>query len=301
MNTPIFFDLQDLISNTIDNSHKYSIEKNTIAVYDSGVGGLTIVKELEKFLPNFNILYLADNAWFPYGTKSELDLIRRVNYLVDKLISDVKPSAIIVACNTASTAISSRLSAANRVPLFGVSPPITEALRSSSTKQIVLLATPSTIQRKGIRKVIAQTLSLGQVSCIGSIELVKLAEEKLAGEKISVAALEKLGDQLIPPNLRNQIDTIILGCTHFPHMEHELKILFPNVKHFINPAYKVAQTVSNFLSSLKITSTNQKTGNRFLFLTSTHNFQEMKKVFSAYGFTYAWIPWIDEQLTEMVA
>ncbi|HKQ08686.1 MAG TPA: glutamate racemase [Blastocatellia bacterium] len=253
-----------------------------LIVYDSGVGGLTVARRLMKYCPGHDLIYLADNGWFPYGNKDEGLLARRVNELLSILEDHFEPRAIVVACNTASTAIADRLNHHNPVPIYGVIPPIMRAISVSAGGRVVLLATPATLERRIVKDLIA-THNQGQISAIGSLDLVYMAEQKMANRQlIDGKRLVGVLEVLMPASVRDEVTTVILGCTHFPLLRPELSEAFTNVRFWLDPAAEVAAAVRRDLSPL---ARKQRSPSYSLLLTSRHNAVELARVFAAQGFS----------------
>lgn len=227
-----------------DGRHLFS-SKRPIVVFDSGVGGLTVTRKLEQLAPDASILYVADNDWFPYGSKPGSAVAERVQQLLDQLCDQVHPLAIVVACNTASIAIiEHRLDKLIKRCIL-VTPPIGDALKASDNKNIVLLATPGTIKSKYISKAIDHVRAQAQIWPVATQLLVTLSEAKLAGRVTSFVRFADFIDGHLTKKQRLSIDTAILGCTHFPHLISDLRKIFPSVENWIDPAEKIALEVAS--------------------------------------------------------
>lgn len=219
--------------------------KRPIVVLDSGVGGLTVVRQLEKLMPLASILYVADNDWFPYGSKPGGAVAQRVEQLFNQLCAQVNPLALVVACNTASIAIMEHSLDRFIQRCFLVTPPIEEALAVSSNKKIVLLATPGSVESDHIKEAVASARPRAQIWPIATQSLVTLSENRLAGRLVNFVRFAELVDNHLTTKQRLSIDTVILGCTHFPHLTDDLKKIFPSVEHWIDPAKKVALQITS--------------------------------------------------------
>lgn len=190
-----------------------------ILVFDSGVGGLSIVAALRERMPDLPLTYACDNAAFPYGLKSDAWLLDRVPEVVAQLIERVQPCLLVVACNTASTVVLPALRERFPLPVVGVVPAIKPAGLMTRSGHIGLLATQGTIKRPYTQRLIETFAGDCQVTRVGSNQLVELAEEVMAGCEIPDATLlEILQPFLDEPRL----DTMILGCTHFPLLQKQL-------------------------------------------------------------------------------
>ncbi|WP_433736280.1 glutamate racemase [Pseudomonas putida] len=217
--------------------------RRPVVVFDSGVGGLTVVRELERLVPNANILYVADNDWFPYGSKTGSDVAQRVEQLLEALCTKLDPEAIVVACNTASVAIVDHCTENFRRKCFLVTPQINEAVDASKTKCIVLLATAGTLKSSHVIQAMARSKMSAKVWPIATQLLVALAEAMLAGEEASFESFEELICLHLTEEQRLSVDTVVLGCTHFPLLIDGLRRVFPAADNWIDPARKVALQV----------------------------------------------------------
>lgn len=253
-----------------------------IVVFDSGVGGLTVARQLEKLLPDTNILYVADNDWFPYGNKAGSAVALRVQQLFDELCTQVSPSAIVIACNTASIAIIENGLDQFRRNCFLITPPIDEALETSENKNIVLLATPSTLESRYIIQKITKAKIHARIWPIATQALVTLSETKLAGENTNFDDFAEMIDNHLTKEQRLSVDTVILGCTHFPHLIDDLRKIFPTAENWIDPAKKLASQVA-FLTKKKAPPINSPY--KITTFTSKHGLAKYHNVFSNNGFS----------------
>ncbi|MDA9004152.1 glutamate racemase [bacterium] len=216
---------------------------STLLVFDSGVGGLSIVDAITESLPNVTIAYVSDNEAFPYGTKPEDELIERVSRVLSTSQSSINADAIVVACNTASTVTLPILRQQFTIPIIGVVPAIKPAAAITSTKAIGLLATPGTIKREYTANLVDTYASDCQVTRVGCSELVQIAEQKLQGELSNINQLASLTQALNKP----EIDTVVLACTHFPLLKPELMQALPNIKHWVDSGQAIARRATTLL------------------------------------------------------
>ena len=157
----------------------------TILVFDSGLGGLTVLREIVRARPDAHYVYVADDAFFPYGHHSEEQIVARVVPLIGELIARHAPDIAVIACNTASTLVMSHLREAYQVPFVGTVPAIKPACASSKTKRVSVLGTKGTVKREYTKRLI-EDFSLGcEVTLVGSAELASLAESALSGNAVS--------------------------------------------------------------------------------------------------------------------
>lgn len=217
----------------------------TILVFDSGVGGLSIANTIRALLPTVPLHYLADNAAFPYGTKTETELLARVMKVMQVAIQRYQPTLIVVACNTASTLVLPALREAFNLPFVGVVPAIKPAAKQSETKTIGLLATRATIQRTYTDELIKEFANDCEVIKVGCSVLVELAEAKLRGKNPSLTVLNERLKALQAP----RIDTVVLACTHFPLLLPELQTVLPHIKYWVDSGKAIAERVKFLLQA----------------------------------------------------
>jgi len=195
----------------------------TVAIFDSGVGGLSVYMETVRRSPEHNYLFVSDNYAFPYGTKSTSDLSDRVTQVVAQIVAQYSPDLIVVACNTASTVMLPALRARHELEIVGVVPAIKPAALLSETKTIGLLATPATIERDYTNDLIREFAGDCHVVRVGSSELVEMAEQKLRGKTLDMLKLESI---LAPFFNNKKVDVLVLACTHFPLLINEIENLY---------------------------------------------------------------------------
>jgi len=222
----------------------------TILVFDSGLGGLTVLREVVAARPDSHYVYVADDAFFPYGHHSEEQIIARVVPLIGELISAHKPNLVVIACNTASTLVMSHLRAAYEIPFVGTVPAIKPACASSKTKRVSVLGTRGTVQREYTRGLIRDFAQGCEVTLVGSPELASLAESALSGNEVSD---RDIFNELAPcfvgagDEETARTDTIVLACTHYPLLLDRFRRLAPWQVDWIDPAPAIARRVSDLL------------------------------------------------------
>lgn len=215
-----------------------------ILVFDSGVGGLSILQALQQALPACEYIYASDNEAFPYGTKNAEFLIERVHNVLQVLIEKKRPDLIVVACNTASTLVLPHIRQHFSIPIVGVVPAIKPAARQSKTKVIGLLGTPGTVARPYTQELINEFASDCKVISVGSAELVTLAEQFLRGDAVPGETLRRI---LKPLFDNQQLDTIVLACTHFPLIKKQLLSAATRPINWIDSGDAIARRVSSLL------------------------------------------------------
>jgi glutamate racemase len=198
-----------------------------ILFFDSGVGGLSVLAPTRELLPSAPIVYAADSAGFPYGTKSEEEIAFRVPALIGHLVERFRPRLAVIACNTASTIALDHARSALDLPIVGTVPAIKPAAEMTKTGVIGVLGTEATI-RQGYVDDLAQRFA-GHCTVLrhGSPQLVALAEAKLAGDVVPMEEVREAALPLFEQEADKRIDTIVLACTHFPLLLDELEHAFP--------------------------------------------------------------------------
>ena len=197
--------------------------------FDSGVGGLSVLAPTRELLPTAPIVYAADSGGFPYGTKSESEIASRVPALLGRLVERFQPRLVVIACNTACTIALDHVRAALDVPVVGTVPAIKPAAEMTKTGVIGVLGTEATIRQPYVNDLAARFAGNSKVLRHGSPELVVLAEAKLSGEEVSVAEVRRAAIALFDQDRGEEIDTVVLACTHFPLLADELHEAFPGL------------------------------------------------------------------------
>jgi glutamate racemase len=205
-----------------------------ILVFDSGVGGLSVLKAIRAELPGAPIVYAADSAGFPYGTKRPAEIAARVPALLGRLAERYDPALIVIACNTASTIALDAVRAALDLPIVGTVPAIKPAAALSKTRAIGVLGTDATIVQPYVDRLAAEFAADCAVIRHGSAALVERAEARLRGESADPAASARALAGLFDQPGGERIDTIVLACTHFPLIEDELAAAAPRPIAFVD-------------------------------------------------------------------
>jgi glutamate racemase len=224
----------------------------TILVFDSGLGGLTVLREIVRARPDAHYIYVADDAFFPYGHHSEEQIVARVVPLIGELIARHAPDLVVIACNTASTLVMSHLRNAYQVPFVGTVPAIKPACASSKTKRVSVLGTKGTVKREYTKRLIHDFAQGCEVTLVGSAELAALAESALSGNDVSD---RDISAELAPCFVGNgagdarRTDTVVLACTHYPLLLDRLVKLAPWPVDWIDPAPAIARRVVDLLGT----------------------------------------------------
>lgn len=215
----------------------------TIVVFDSGLGGLTVFREIAAARGDARFIYLADDAGFPYSRIAEPDLVARVLSVMGALIARHAPDLVVIACNTASTLVLPQLRARFAVPFVGTVPAIKPACATSKSKLISVLGTEATVKREYTRKLIADFAGACSVTLIGSARLATFAEAELRGDPAPDATLAAEIAPCFVEDGGRRTDTVVLACTHYPLLLDRLRRLAPWPVAFIDPAEAIARRV----------------------------------------------------------
>lgn len=250
---------------------------NPIAVFDSGIGSLSIVRELRKVIPSENLLYLADKSNFPYGDKSHQDLleivIQTINYL-----SRFRPKMVVVASNTPSIQILDEVRKKVGLSIIGVKPPLKQACMLTKKKHIGIMTTGGALKSKElealIRKEVPQNVFITRINATAAVQLVE-SGTFLTNEKQTFKTLL----QIVGDDLDQRLDVITLSSTHLPFLKNYLVALLPTVR-FLDPAKMVAQEVRKFL---KFNRMLRKSGKGQLQIQVSDGKREFERILSAMG------------------
>lgn len=206
-------------------------KKPKVAIIDSGAGGLSIARALVSRSLDLDLVYVADKAFFPYGVLDDKLLLERLIYIVEKLHNIEEPDIVIIACNTASTLALKELRSRWDTPFIGVVPAVKPAALHSKSKEIAVIATKATVERDYLSKLIREFAKETKVKVLASQRLVDIAERFIYDTNLDLPELHTELDNLLA-GLQN-IDTVVLACTHFPilkaQIEEHLKTVRVNV------------------------------------------------------------------------
>lgn len=256
---PLPFDLAVKVSTALgqcpsDESHALILQRKSaldasspILLFDSGVGGLTVLGELRDLLPDAPVIYAADMAGLPYGEKSEAEIAARVSGLLGRMAERYQPRLICIACNTASTIALGMVREVLATPIVGTVPAIKPAAAMTRTGVIGLLGTEATIRQKYVDDLEQEFANGTRLLRFGAKDLVTLAEAKLRGEPVSADAVADACKGLVLQAHGNEIDTVVLACTHFPLLERELCEAFGPDVAFVHGAQGIARRIAHLV------------------------------------------------------
>ncbi|GAN67530.1 glutamate racemase [Acetobacter orleanensis] len=222
-----------------------------ILAFDSGIGGLGIVRAIRALCPATSVSYLADTAVFPYGEQDDAFLTDRIVSLLSAAIQRLRPQAVVVACNTASTlALEALRAACPDMPFIGCVPPIRWAARTTKTHVIGLLATRATSTRPYLNRL--QTLYAPDSTLIAHAApgLAACAEKVFRGYAVPDEVIRAEIDGLFTRDCSAQLDTVGLGCTHYTFVLEQLRAVSPPGITWLDPAEAVARHTATILSTL---------------------------------------------------
>lgn len=215
-----------------------------ILLFDSGVGGLSVLAELRRTLPEAPVIYAADNGGLPYGPKSEAEIAARVCGLLGRMAERFRPRLICIACNTASTIALAMVRDVLNVPVVGTVPAIKPAAALTRSGTIGLLGTAATIRQGYVDRLEAQFAAGKRLLRFGAGELVEAAEGKLRGSPVDPAVIARAVAGLRDQPGGADIDTVVLACTHFPLLADELAAAFGPQATLIDGAAGIARRIA---------------------------------------------------------
>ena len=214
-----------------------------ILIFDSGVGGLTVLDAARVLLPDAPVIYAADNAGLPYGTKTEAQVAARVAGLLGRMTERFRPRLVCIACNTASTIALGMVREVLEVPIVGTVPAIKPAAALTRTGVIGLLGTEATIRQGYVDRLEAEFAADKLLLRHAAPELVAAAEARLRGEPVDPAVFARAAQGLREQPGGERIDTVVLACTHFPLLLPELAAAFGPAVRFVDGAEGIARRI----------------------------------------------------------
>lgn len=227
------------------------MDNRPIGVFDSGIGGLSVLAKIVQILPNEKYIYYADTDNVPYGTKLKEDVKEYINQAVEFLISkDVK--AIVVACNTATSIAIKDLRVLYSIPIIGIEPAAKPAVENRGEKKVLIMATPTTIREEKLKYLLQKLDAQEYVDLIAMPKLVEFAEKE---EFTSKDVEDYITERLKGYNLE-KYSNLVLGCTHFPFFKEILSRIFPKETQVIDGSIGVANRLKNVLSGEELLGNN---------------------------------------------
>ncbi len=236
----------------MQSNHSVPGKERAIGVFDSGIGGLTVANAVFDLLPSEKIIYLGDTANIPYGNKTA-EQVRDLSFRIIEFLLQKDCKAIVVACNTASAAALDAMRAKwPEVPFIGMEPAVKPAAKLTKTGKVGVLATAGTFKSQRYAKLMhayAKDVTMIENPCVG---LVKLIEQ----HKTEHPETRELLKSILRPMEAQGADTFVLGCTHYPFVEHIIRDIIDEAEHIINPAPAVARQLKRRLESQDLLNTS---------------------------------------------
>ena len=258
-----------------------------ILTFDSGLGGLTVFREIAKLVPVADHFYAADDAGFPYGDWAADDLVWRVVAVMRRLIADFDPQVVCIACNTASTLVLPHLRAAfPDLPFVGTVPAIKPAAGRSRSQMISVLATPGTVMRDYTRDLVQAFAAHCRVELVGSKNLARIAEDFMHGRPVSDEAIAAEIARCFVQDGARRTDEIVLACTHYPLLTAHFERLAPWPVEWIDPAPAIARRVEFVLREKAFEHTDERASDpqsTIVFTSGATPDPELSRVLAGFG------------------
>lgn len=228
-----------------------------IGIFDSGVGGLTVLRELYRQLPNESILYFGDTARLPYGSRTKQEILQFVREILIWMVQqDIKMA--IMACNTSSALALETVRSEFNLPILGVILPGARAAVQHG-QRIGVIATPATAASNAYRRAISEIDTTAQVWQVGCPEFVPLIEQNRLHDPYTT----EVAREYLTPLMQEGIDTLVYGCTHYPHLAPVLRAILPSEVKLVDPAVHVVAAAAQELDLLGLLNTQPPLPTRF--------------------------------------
>lgn len=237
--------------------------RNPIGVFDSGLGGLTVVKAIRAILPSEDIYYFGDLARLPYGTKSPEQIIRfsveNTEFLLRRRVK-----AVVIACNSSASAAFQLLRKKYLIPIVDViTPAVREAVLASTSGRIGLIATRATVESGAYEKALRELSPKARVTSEACPLFVPLVEEGMASDRIT----SLMAERYLRPLIRKRVDTLILGCTHYPLLSRVIRQVLPRGVHLVDSARPTVQGLAEILIQRGLKNPGKKKGGLSIFVS----------------------------------
>jgi glutamate racemase len=259
-----------------------NVKPATILVFDSGVGGLTVFREIKAALSGAAYVYIADDAGFPYGDKPEAALIERILKVIGAAIAQHAPDLVVIACNTASTLALVHLRAKFSVPFVGTVPAIKPACAQSKARRVAVLGTKATVSLEYTRALIREFSAGCDVGLVGSSHLATYAEAELAGTPVADDAIKaEIAPCFIDADGR-RTDTVVLACTHYPLLTARFRAVAPWPVEWLDPAPAIARRVVDLIGPRP--QSNAPVPARMIFTSGRAPAPALARMLAGFGF-----------------
>ncbi len=233
-----------------------------IGVFDSGIGGLSVVEEIEKILPKETIIYYGDNKNSPYGEKSK-ELVKSLSAKIVQQLIEKKVKAIVIACNTATSVAVKHLRENFDIPIIGMEPALKPAVEKYKNKKILVLATKLTLEEDKFVLLHRKFEDKAKITTIAANNLVEIVEQEITDEKIIYKALEKL-----LYNYRYKLDALVLGCTHFVFLKKQISNYFYEKVEIIDGNSGTVKQLKKILKKKNLLANKKQNKNEIYFSLS---------------------------------
>ena len=245
-----------------------------IGIFDSGVGGLTVVKEIFKYLPGYQIIYFGDTARLPYGTKGA-GFVKKYSAKITGWLLNKNAKIIVIACHTSSAWASGFLKKKFRsVPIFEmITPAVRETVGLTKNKKIGIIGTPGTIKSNSFKKQLLKLNPDLKIYPKACPLFVSIAEEGWINNKIA----EEIVREYLKPLKAEKIDTLVLACTHYPLLEKTIKKVMGKKIRIVNPAESVAKEIKAFLKNNSV-EIKKGESHQFFFSDDPYNFDKISRL-----------------------
>ncbi|MDO6460024.1 glutamate racemase [Granulosicoccaceae sp. 1_MG-2023] len=231
------------------------MSSNTILFFDSGIGGLSVVKEARVILPELHYVYVADDAAFPYGDWPEQALLDRLSSLFGSLLARFRPALVVIACNTASTLAIKHLREQFPQQCFvGTVPAIKPAAERTRSAQISVLATPGTVKRQYTRTLIEQYASRAEVTLVAAAGLAGLAEAYMRSGFVDEDAVREEIAPCFVGRAGQGTDIVVLACTHFPFLVNRMRKVAPWPVDWIDTSEAIARRAQSLIRAASLSA-----------------------------------------------
>lgn len=238
------------------------MDKRPIGIFDSGIGGLTVLAQIEKLLPKENIVYIGDTKNFPYGEKTKEEIIEFSIKNVEKLI-EKNAKIIVIACGTATSQSLEVLKKKFEIPIIGIIEPTVEEIKKKNIEKIGVIATEGTIRSNAWEKALKKDIEKIEVVNKACPLLANIAEEGKAKSQESRQAIK----EYMKPFKANEVKTIILGCTHYPIYEEIIQEEMERKVELINTGNAVAKFVKQYLENNNLQNIEEDNGKQEIYLS----------------------------------
>jgi glutamate racemase len=255
-----------------------------VLLFDSGVGGLTVYDALREVLPDAPVIYAADLAGLPYGTKTEAQIAARVSGLLGRMAERFRPRLVCIACNTASTIALGMVRDVLEIPVVGTVPAIKPAAGLTRTGTIGLVGTEATIRQTYVDDLEAKFADGKRLLRVAAPGLVAAAEAKLRGRPVDPALIADVHTRLTTMPGGGSIDTLVLACTHFPLLSDELAAAFGTNVQQVDGAKGIARRIAHLLEGQDFAATGP---NRFIVTGPLSGAEGLEAALSQRGFSPA--------------